>query len=870
MADLSATLGFALQERYRIERRLGEGGMATVYVAEDLRHRRKVAIKVLRAELAAALGPERFLREIETTANLRHPHILPLYDSGEAEGFLFYVMPLVEGESLRDRINREKQLPIDDALGIAREVADALGYAHSRGVIHRDIKPENILLEGGHAVVADFGIARAVSAAGAEQLTRTGMSIGTPSYMSPEQATGEPNLDGRSDLYALGCVLYEMLGGQPPFTGPTVESVVHQHLMVPPPPITNLRPTVPVGVAGALARTLAKNPADRFNPAAQFVQALSPSATGGMTAPAPVRVNRARSRPISIGIGAGAGLLIVAAAGYLATRTGQPAAVLLEPKRVVVATFENRSGDRELDQLGAMAADWIARGLVGTGLVDVGGTAADLAARGVASSAAPGQAAIQALARDAKAGLVISGSFYRQGDSVLFQADFTDANAGKLIQTVGPVAARAAAPLEGVELLKQRVIGSLGPLVDPGLLSLGSVLSRPPSPEAYREFLAGQDLFYRNEAAAVEHLARAAGADSTYYVPQLWMLVLFHNMSDGGRADSMIRVLERRRPLMTPYEQVYLDYAECRSSPELRTCVPSTESLLRLTPKSQFIKYLRAIMLRWVNRPAAADSAFRELDPESGELRGRIYLPMHHASSLHELGEYERELAVVRAAQVRYPNRLYLSFTNLRPLVALGRLDEVNRAIDEAFRLPSDLRGSAVLTGAKTIYELRWHGYPEVAETLGARLLARLQAQPPAQSASGQRDRAELLMAMHHWSALLAFTDSMATQYPDNVDRLRFRGIALAMQGRRTEAAAVMQALERSTRPIAPGDECQFWATCRRGARAQIAAALGDKGSAVSLFDPWFYKTDFEAHFDLLGELLKDYGPFRELIKPGG
>ncbi len=289
------SIASALADRYRIERELGQGGMATVYLAEDLKHHRRVAIKVLRPELAMVLGPERFLREIETTANLRHPHILPLYDSGSADGILFYVMPLVEGESLRQRLTRQKQLPIEEALTIAREVADALGYAHQRGIIHRDIKPENILLEGGHAVVADFGIAKAVSSAGGARLTETGTSVGTPLYMSPEQTAGDPGLDGRSDLYSLGCVLYEMLGGQPPFTGPTAEVVARQHLVTQAAPITNLRPTVPAEVAGALARSLAKNPADRFSPAAQFVQALTP--TVGATETQPVR-RRGASRTI--------------------------------------------------------------------------------------------------------------------------------------------------------------------------------------------------------------------------------------------------------------------------------------------------------------------------------------------------------------------------------------------------------------------------------------------------------------------------------------------------------------------------------------------------------------------------------------------
>jgi eukaryotic-like serine/threonine-protein kinase len=289
VTDTIARLTSALADRYVIERELGAGGMATVHLGRDLRHQRRVAIKVLRADVAAALGAERFLREITTTASLRHPNILPLYDSGDADGFLFYVMPFVEGETLRARLEREKQLPLEDALQITREVADALSYAHSRGVIHRDIKPENILLDSGHAVVADFGIARAVDAAGSANLTETGMSVGTPAYMSPEQAAGERQLDGRSDLYALGCVFYEMLAGQPPFTGATAESIVYQHLAADPRAVTQLRPGVPAAVATALTRLLAKTPADRLGTGLALVEALRPGAAAAPAAPAAER-----------------------------------------------------------------------------------------------------------------------------------------------------------------------------------------------------------------------------------------------------------------------------------------------------------------------------------------------------------------------------------------------------------------------------------------------------------------------------------------------------------------------------------------------------------------------------------------------------
>ena len=263
----------ALAGRYAIERELGRGGMATVYLAEDLKHHRPVAIKVLAPEVAAAVGRERFLREIATAARLSHPHILPLHDSGEADGVLYFVMPYVEGESLRDRLVREKQLPIEDAITIVRQVASALSYAHSRDVVHRDVKPDNVLLSEGGAVVADFGIAGALLAAGG-RLTQTGIILGTPAYMSPEQGAGERALDGRSDVYSLGCVLYEMLTGEPAFTGPTAQAIIAKRFTEPAPSARRLRDTVPLVVDRAIAKALARTPADRFATPHDFAKAL--------------------------------------------------------------------------------------------------------------------------------------------------------------------------------------------------------------------------------------------------------------------------------------------------------------------------------------------------------------------------------------------------------------------------------------------------------------------------------------------------------------------------------------------------------------------------------------------------------------------
>src|SRR6184192_235632 len=299
MLELEERLRIALAGRYALERELGRGGMAVVFLAHDSRHDRVVAIKVLRQEVAAALGAERFLREIQIAAKLHHPHILPLYDSGTAADLLYYVMPYVEGKSLRERLDHETQLPLDDALTITRQVAGALAYAHQHDVVHRDIKPENILLESGEAVVADFGIARAISAAGGDKLTHTGIAIGTPLYMSPEQATGVGALDGRSDVYSLACVLYEMLAGHPPFAGGTAQAILARHTVDPVPPLRTARATVPTAVAEALDRALAKAPADRYVTALQFSEALGGS---GRTMVPPARGGSRRLRA-ALGVG---------------------------------------------------------------------------------------------------------------------------------------------------------------------------------------------------------------------------------------------------------------------------------------------------------------------------------------------------------------------------------------------------------------------------------------------------------------------------------------------------------------------------------------------------------------------------------------
>jgi serine/threonine-protein kinase len=396
----------ALADRYRIEGELGAGGMATVYLAEDLKHRRKVAIKVLRADLGAAVG-ERFPREIEIIAQLSHPHILPLHDSGEAAGLLYYVMPFVDGETLRQRLLREGALPVGDAARILREVVDALAFAHQRGVVHRDIKPENIMLSGRHAIVMDFGVAKALSAAGGEQLTTVGLALGTPAYMAPEQAAGESDLDHRADIYAVGVLAYEMLAGAPPFVKPTAQAVLSAHVLEAPVELAERRPGIPPQLADTVMRCLEKDRAERWQEAEAMLPVLEALGTpsGGMTPTdtRPIRVTRRRRRPwISVAIGGGGLAALVLVASLLLADDGAIRAIAVLPIRDISgqdSVFVDAMHDDLISTLARLeVADVVPRSAVIRFLSGASGTAE--------------------VAREVHADAVLETTVYRDGDRI--------------------------------------------------------------------------------------------------------------------------------------------------------------------------------------------------------------------------------------------------------------------------------------------------------------------------------------------------------------------------------------------------------------------------------------------------------------------
>src|SRR2546428_9416998 len=537
--------------------------MATVYLAQDLKHRRLVAIKVLKPELAAALGPERFLREIETAARLNHPHILALHDSGQAGGFLYYVMPYMEGESLRDRLEQEGQVPLEEALRITREVASALSYAHGPDAVHRDIQPENILLSGGEAVVADFGIARAITAAAAGTLTETGIAIGTPGYMSPEQATESERLDGRSDIYSLGCMLYEMLAGEPPYPGANARSVIAKQLTARVPSVRRLRDTIPPAIDGAVSKALAKAPADRFVSAAQFAEALAapppvpapvPRATAneivhvldGLTTPrdgtAPSSGPGRRSRIVA-GVLAGIVMLAGAAAIVRMHRPAQSTSpIRLVQRRVAVAPFENQTSNRALEPIGHLTSDWITQGLAEAGFAEV----VDPQTVQLAMGNTP--LSVRGLASATGARLIVSGTYYLEGDSLRFLARVTDASLDILLRVIGPVTAPASTQGQAIAMLRERVLGAVGGLLDVRSGQYAALSGLPPSLAAYQRWSLGVEHFYKNEFAQAGAGILASGRlDSAFVRPPPWGAAARINVDSLVKADSLLRVADRSR-----------------------------------------------------------------------------------------------------------------------------------------------------------------------------------------------------------------------------------------------------------------------------------------------------------------------------------
>jgi serine/threonine-protein kinase len=600
----------ALADRYQIEREIGSGGMATVYLAHDLKHHRQVAVKVLKPELAAVLGAERFLSEIKVTANLHHPHILPLFDSGEADGFLFYVMPYVEGESLRAKLDREKQLSIDEAVGITGSVANALDYAHRQGVIHRDIKPANILLHEGQPLVADFGIALAVGAAGAARITETGLSLGTPQYMSPEQAAADQEVEGRTDIYSLGCVLYEMLAGETPYTAPTPQAVIAKKLSEPTPRVSVVREMVPASIEAALIMALAKAPVDRFATALAFAEALDKEEL------APRRLGRRQVMASSVAMGA----ILAVGAWWIAGGVSEDASGPIE--RLAVLPLGNLTGDPEQ----AYFVDGMHDALIAE-LAQI--SALTVISRQSVLRYRDTEMTVPEIARELGVDAVVEGTVFRAGDTVRITAQLLRAFpeedhlwANSYDKDLRDVLALHS---EVVQAIATEINVTLTP-EDAGRLARTREVDRA----AYEDYLRGQYQWNKLNRvgweAAIGYLEQSIEKDSSY-APAYAMMSSAYSMlgyysvtPPAALHNRALAAAERSVALDSLLAEAHASLALVKTSFEWDWAAAdrASQEALRLNPNSAMVLDSRALFLSWTGRHEEAIDLMKravQLDP---------------------------------------------------------------------------------------------------------------------------------------------------------------------------------------------------------------------------------------------------------------
>ncbi len=848
--DLAERFTAALGDRYRLIRELGSGGMAVVLLAEDVKHRRQVAVKVLRPVVASALGPQRFLREIEIVATLTHPHILPLHDSGDASGLLYYVMPYVEGATLRTLLDRRSHLPHAEAVAIAVEVADALQYAHERGVVHRDIKPENILFESGHAVVSDFGIAQARDAAVSATLTEEHMVVGTPRYMSPEQRVGGVPVDARTDVYALGLLLYEMLAGESPVTGPSPMSVPHRRTAVPLPGLRKTPPAVVRSLERALDRALAPFPGDRFPSALAFATALR----------APVR----RRRRVMYAVGLGA----LVAGAVLARQLIPKAAPGPNPKRVVVTAFANQTGLPALDRLGLIAADWLTEGLQQTGVLEVVPSDAALqAARTIerALSDDPATESAPTLAGVTGAGQQVSGNFTLENDSLVLHIQVYDAVRGRSLGPIDPVKSAASRPEDVLPEARARLMGFLAASVDQRLIAYVGRPARPPTWPAYLEASEGLEAYVRNdfEEAALRS-GRAWQIDTTFAAPLIIASISLSNLARFASADSVLDVLDRMRDRLSLHQQHWVDYRRALMAGDHPGALRAVRLVAAEAPASKAV-YNHALQAMQAGHLDEAKQVLQTLPSRGGPMRGWVsYWDL--LGSIHHLhGDYPGELEAGREARRANPGRIFAFVPSVRAFGAEGSTKEIETLLRQARQLPADASASEATLLREAAEELHAHGRRAEAVRYWERSLLWTSAHPPRadERHASQFLRVQTLYALGRYAEAARVADSMMASPTASVDQLGLRAVLAARLGDRALARELDRKLAAAPRPYSFGIPT-VW-------RARIAAVFGARDSAVALLRTAFAEGreyDLWLHRDVDFEALRGYPPFTTLTQP--
>lgn len=891
-AEDLARLQAALSGRYLLEREAGRGGMGTVYRARDLRHRRPVAFKVVRSDLTTQ-EPARFRREVEFAASLQHPHIVPVFDSGEIEGRLWYTMPFVEGESLGARLRREGPLPLPEAVRLLREIADALAYAHEQAVVHRDLKPDNVLLSRGHALVADFGVAKALvgvragwvgEGVGSGQIsvhdprpqapaTAAGLAVGTPEYMAPEQAAGDPAADHRADLYSLGVLAHEMLFGARPASARPPQALLPACW----PGAGNAPSTDGVGLPPPLdaliSRLLEGEAEKRPRSAGEVLEALDALATRGFddrrsTPPVEPEQPRhghwgaAHSHRMRAAFAAAVVAGLALAGGSTWLLSGRQAAQAAA--RVLVVPFENSTGDSTLAPLGRMAADWVAAGLAQTGVVEVTSE--------FGSPGAAGGPALRSMAARSGAGTVVFGSYYLDGDTIRLQARVTNAERWTLLRAIAPVSAPKEAPQRLLEPLRQRVMAVLAVARDPRWAGW-DMGTPPPTYAAYEQYVTGRDLALAgNWRGALEHWAHAAALDSSYVQPLLSSIDMHVRVLDEPAAgDSLVRLVERRRQTLTPIDRAWLDRARAEIAGDRIAALAAARAMAQAAPRAPLPLFLHGAVANRANRPREALEALSRISRPSSYVRtgwgGQIYWE-EVANAHHMLTDYLGELTAARTARTFFPENRSVAWLELRALGALGRVGELNLGLDALERTPPIPGGGTMPALLIALAEeLEAHGQREAGQNVLRRAVAWHGARlPEEQRTRGARaDLAYARFLLGEYQEAERLFSELVAEEPENLRHVTLLGMVAAQQGRDAEAQRSAERLRARKDPYDRGQITY--------ARARLAAARGDRTLALTLlsqavaeglaFHPGL-------HSDPALAPLREHRRFRELLKPKG
>jgi tetratricopeptide (TPR) repeat protein/predicted Ser/Thr protein kinase len=851
---------------YRILTKLGEGGMGVVYKAEDMTLKRTVALKFLPPEMTRdAAARERFVREAQAAAALSHPGICIVHEVGETEGQSFIAMECVEGRSLRDELESGPVEP-DRALDIAIQIAEALAEAHGKGVIHRDIKPANVMVTpGGRAKVMDFGLARL---AGTTLLTRTGTTLGTVAYMSPEQVRGEL-ADHHVDIWSLAVVLYEMVSGQRPFTGERPQAVMYSILHDEPPLLSSLTADVPAGLEGLVAKALAKRAKDRYQSADELLADLRALARGDeVTVTVPVGSRRF----------GGARLakqwrtwVMVAGVAAVALTVGQRLRIRSATEegggipRVLVSIFENQTGDPSHDPIGRLAAERISEGLTRTEIVEVVPTITTLPTVGGSEEQwddARRQAVLLGVAREANADFVIAGAYRLRADSLVFRANICDVSENSAVCVLQTAAVAWENPRGAVEELRSRVMGGVAINVEPP--SHGYDKSRPPLYEAYRAYMdAMVAMASPDQEDLIEPCVRAVAIDSTFLAPQFALSYWW----PPARADSLMQFLDSRREEWCRLEQLWIDYRLDALRGNNTDAIWTLRRLREMDPDNAGLVMEGARVAAGVNRPREAIQLFLEWDPAAmpGEIFvfGERFRLTELAELYHRLGEDERSLESARSAIEIFPEDVDARINEVVALASLGRTEKLEAAIETWFAMWSQgwARSGRL---AWALEELRRHGYTDEASRLAERAARWCEDRV----SEGERLRHSLAVALYQaerWEEATALYEELAQEYPDD---LRFKGslgTLAARRGDHNEATRILDELLEIDDPYLHG--------ANKYAGALIAAQIGDRERAVGLLSEAMtagYEHCANAHYEMDLEPLWDYPPYKEFMRPKG